>query len=404
MALSRLDPVELEASLSGKNVPPDVVSGALRRASEQLARATSLRAVVRAMLVAPTVEDALQMVVDAVTDTKSGIGFERAVLFQIERARGAFVGVTASGPASDMESKLMRSPVGGAGREVPRPAGPPGAALRAKVRTLELALDGDADEVRAALDGAPSLVRLDGPARAPGLARLVPAPRFVLVPLKLRSQPLGLLFADNRFSRAPVDPGRVRELEDFLEHAALAWHDLRHARDLEALTRVDALTGLATRREFETRLAVERSRVRRTREPVTVLMLEIDDLAKTIEEVGRPVAEALLRRVGTLLREELRAHDLAARFVGDAFGLILPGAGAFEAAAVSRRLGVLLHRCGISVSIGAAAFPDDADDVDDLVTIADKHVFLARSDGGGRSCLSEDGAPLVFALEDEAVG
>jgi diguanylate cyclase (GGDEF)-like protein len=378
-------------------MPPETLAKAAMSGATELARAEVLRAAVDGMVVASGTEAALGTFLGAIV-SPAGLGFQRAALFAFDRAKGSYVGTLALGPASETEAQ----------RVVQRPAdGPPsgrapilGAQLTDRIRGIELAWREERDEVAAVLAGEPALVRTGAPVRSPGLAKLGPPSEFVLARVAVKAHVLGLVYADHRFPAKSVDPERAAALERYASHAALAWQTIRLSREVDELARYDALTGLPNRREFEARLTHEQSRVRRSRDPLSVLFVEVDNLDETNQKKGRAAGDALLRRVGQFLREELRAHDMGARFGGDALAVILPGAGAFEAASVAKRLGVVSHRRGVSLSIGVASFPDDTDHPDDLVPLAEKNLEAARSDGGGRASLSEVSDAIVFASED----
>ncbi|NUP09817.1 MAG: diguanylate cyclase [Polyangiaceae bacterium] len=406
---TRIEPPDLalgvEAALTRSLedvLPKDaLLRGALRVASD-LARADALRAATDAMLSAPTVESALASFLAGVT-SPSALGFGRAALFAFDRAKGSFVGMLALGPATEGEAKRVYAKLEAEGpTSAPMFTNvAPAPALTERIRGIELTRGDRADEVSEVLSGARALQRRADPLRSAALKQLDPASEFVLAKVAVKQQVLGILFADCRFQNASIGAERVTALERFIAEAAVVWHALRLQREVEDLARYDALTGLANRREFEARLAHERSRSRRTKDPLTVLCLDVDELRGMNSERRREIGDTLLRRVGALLREELRAHDLAARFDGGELGVVLPGAGGLEAASVARRLGLAAHRRGWPLSIGAACFPDDTDHPDDLVTLATKNLGIAKAEGGGCACLSEGGQPLVFAQEDD---
>ncbi len=167
--------------------------------------------------------------------------------------------------------------------------------------------------------------------------------------------------------------------------------------EIEDLARHDPETGLLNRKELEARLAQERSRAHRAKTGLALMLVGLDDVPPG-HRGGEP-GDSVFRAAGALLREELRALDVAARFDEGELAVVLPGAGALEAAHVARRVGVAAHERGLSLSMGVAAFPEDCDHPDDLVRLAGLHLSAARDGGRGRACLSEDGEPIVFSSE-----
>lgn len=163
------------------------------------------------------------------------------------------------------------------------------------------------------------------------------------------------------------------------------------------LARQDHLTGLWNRRELEARLSQERARAQRGGTLLALLLLGLDDLPERHRE-GEP-GDSILRVAGALLRQELRAVDVVARFEERELAVVLPGAGVIEAANVARRLGVAALNRDLSFSIGVAAYPEDVEHPDDLVGLASRHLAAAREGGKARASLSVDGEPIVFAEE-----
>lgn len=167
--------------------------------------------------------------------------------------------------------------------------------------------------------------------------------------------------------------------------------------EIEDLTRYDHATGIFNRKELELRFSQERARAQRAGTPLALLLVGLDELPAG-HRGGEP-GDTLLRSAGTLLREELRALDVAARFDESELAVVLPGAGSLEAAHVARRLGISALARGLAVSIGVAVFPEDCDHPDDLVRLSGINLSTARDAGGGRACLSEEGDPIIFAQE-----
>ena len=362
-------------------------------AATELTYASAVNLAATAILEADGQEAAIGALLSAMT-SKDGLGFRRAAMFVFDRAANGYACVGAVGPGSEREATRVEATLGSPGIHGP---------LYERWRGIELPAGSHAgDEIAAAVGGAPALLRHKGALVSPALARLHPPPELVLTRIAIKDHTFGLLYADMQFTSAALDELRVRAAEMLASRAAVAFHALRLGRDVEEHTRLDPLTSLANRREFEVRLAFERSRGRRSNEPVSVLVIEIDDLRDAAKRAGMEVGDALLKRVGGLLREELRAHDLGARFAGDTLAVLLPGAGALEAASAARRLGLVGLRREISLSIGVASFPDDTDHPDDLVPLAEQTLEAAIQGGGGRACLSVSGEPIVFSQEAEA--
>jgi diguanylate cyclase (GGDEF)-like protein len=164
--------------------------------------------------------------------------------------------------------------------------------------------------------------------------------------------------------------------------------DLYAQMEQQALT--DALTGCFNRRSFEMQLDRELQLGTRLNQPVALLMLDLDRFKQLNDTVGHDAGDAALRLLADCFRSELRAVDMAARFGGDEFGLILPQAYPDGASIVAERLRERIEEIEIAgfghltASIGIAVFPQDAPSRRELVSAADMALYRAKRAGRNR--------------------
>lgn len=162
-----------------------------------------------------------------------------------------------------------------------------------------------------------------------------------------------------------------------------------YVRTLEQLAMGDDLTGLANRRAFSLRLAQEMLRVRRYGRPLSLVMIDLDGFKAVNDTFGHITGDAALTAFGGLLRNEVRATDLAARLGGDEFALILVEADETAAAAVVNRItqavaaGPLLTPSDagpvrIAVSAGIARLTDPDATAFDLISAADRALYASK--------------------------
>jgi len=171
--------------------------------------------------------------------------------------------------------------------------------------------------------------------------------------------------------------------------------ELTQARErLEELTSVDALTGIANRRRFDACLEHEWRRALRSERWLSVALLDIDYFERFNGRYGRPRGDDCLRQVGQSLAESCRRPaDLAARYSGEEFALVLPdtdpvGAEALAAGVLARVEELAIEHldspCAprISVSLGAVSLvPSGAEDPKGVLDRADRMLYEAKADG-----------------------
>ena len=188
------------------------------------------------------------------------------------------------------------------------------------------------------------------------------------------------------------EAGELDMAKLYANHAAIALDNAILYGQLREAARHDPLTGLLHHGVFQDELAE-----RVSAGPVAVLMIDLDDFRSYNNQFGHQAGDRLLRRIADGLRRSVRAGDLVCRYGGDEFALILPGTDEVGARAVARKV---LRRFAdlrsgdsdlrVGASIGTAAYPQDAKDARDLVSIADTALFVAKHFGKGRAVSAGD--------------
>ncbi len=156
----------------------------------------------------------------------------------------------------------------------------------------------------------------------------------------------------------------------------------------------DPLTGLFNRRYLDERLERELRRAAHDKRPVGLIMLDLDRLKACNDSFGHEAGDTLLRAVGSLLQEHTRSEDLACRYGGDEFALVLPKAPLDitrqRAEELRNEFKHLNVRYGnqvlgtFSLSLGISAFPDHGTTPKALLQEADKALYQAKAGGGNR--------------------
>ena len=172
-------------------------------------------------------------------------------------------------------------------------------------------------------------------------------------------------------------------------HAALAFRNAQLLDEVERLATRDALTGLANRRLFQESIVREAARCRRLDTPLSLVVVDVDHFKQVNDTYGHPVGDALLREVAGCLVASTKDFDVAARYGGDEFVLLLPDCGADDALAVAERLRAevteRVDSAAVTLSAGVATMPDNAFDAERLVAAADAALYEAKRAGRDRA-------------------
>lgn len=165
--------------------------------------------------------------------------------------------------------------------------------------------------------------------------------------------------------------------------------------ELERISSTDSLTGLATRGVLFRRLADELGRAVRRTLPVSVIMLDVDHFKTINDTEGHLAGDEVLRRLGSRLKDALRAEDLGARYGGEEFAIVLPDTGLDAAIGTGERLRqVLSEPCAegkrVTVSLGIAQWTA-SETVDELLARADAALYKAKRNGRNQVVAAEAG-------------
>jgi diguanylate cyclase (GGDEF)-like protein/PAS domain S-box-containing protein len=144
----------------------------------------------------------------------------------------------------------------------------------------------------------------------------------------------------------------------------------------------DGLTGLTNYREFFESLEREVRRAERTRQPFALLLLDLDDLKCINDRFGHLTGNRALNRLARVMKEHCRGTDVAARYGGDEFAILLLDADSARAQNVAERIGSCLRlqtdSPALSVSIGFSVYPADGLSAPELLEAADKRLYQRK--------------------------
>jgi diguanylate cyclase (GGDEF)-like protein len=193
-------------------------------------------------------------------------------------------------------------------------------------------------------------------------------------PVALKTALLDVLSSANMF-RVPI----------LIEYDAL--------KELQRNAVTDALTGLYNRRLFTESFEKELNRARRYGQPLGLVMLDLHRFKEVNDTHGHPRGDEVLQAAASTLKRALRTSDSAFRIGGDEFALLLPQTDAPQSLALSRRVEAVFAEMlvplrlnvGVNMDHGVANFPQDGEQADQLIRVADERLYQLKNASHGRS-------------------
>jgi diguanylate cyclase (GGDEF)-like protein len=209
----------------------------------------------------------------------------------------------------------------------------------------------------------------------------------LLVPLVLRERVLGTLFLHDCHRLRPWSIEDITLFGSLADQISVAIEnaELHLERERQAVT--DGLTGIGNRRSFNEGFAREFERALRYKQPLSLILVDLDFLKLINDNFGHQVGDEAVKEIGRILRQSCRAVDIAARFGGDEFCLLLPNTSVTMAEQLAERLSKLIHQVHldgpghISASFGVASYPIHGEDADMLFRRADEALYQAKQAG-----------------------
>tara|TARA_R110002033_G_scaffold82668_3_gene133566 strand:+ start:15514 stop:17319 length:1806 start_codon:yes stop_codon:yes gene_type:complete len=215
----------------------------------------------------------------------------------------------------------------------------------------------------------------------------------ICLPLTVHQETLGLIYLEPASAAGEAIEVSEVYLNMLSENIGLAVSNMRLRDALHEMAMADSLTGLANRRKMEADLVLQIAEAERQKLPISCLMIDVDHFKHFNDRFGHDAGDAVLRELGRTLSNSARQQDMAFRYGGEEFLLLIPGIGAdralLRAEEIRERIADLDIRYGgetlgpVTVSIGVASLPVHCDG-DHLVKTADDALLRAKSRGRNR--------------------
>lgn len=214
---------------------------------------------------------------------------------------------------------------------------------------------------------------------------------YLCVPMMAQSEAVGILHLTQP-EETQIPEAKQKLAMAMAEHVAMALSNLRLHETLRNQSIRDQLTGLFNRSFMEESLELELRRAVRSQEELSVIMLSLDNFQEYVEKHGMDTGDSFLKEIGTLLQSKIRKGDIACRYSGQAFVLILPQTSIEVTRQRAEALRELIHTSErntpgdqdlpLTASMGLAVFPGHGQTVEALLRSAEAALNRARGDGG----------------------
>lgn len=227
---------------------------------------------------------------------------------------------------------------------------------------------------------------------------------FISYPITIAGRRIGVLNLTDKSGGGSYDEIDLSLLEIVGPHMAMAleraeWQ--RKATQFQLMSITDPLTSLPNRRYLQERLAEEVNRSRRYDQPLSFLMIDIDDFKLYNDMNGHQAGDLALQMTAQELKSTLRSADVASRYGGEEFSVLLPQTSLQEAGVIAERMRERIEQApfphakaqplkAVTISIGVSTFSGSVSTAEEIIWAADRALYQAKSKGKNKIEFFED--------------
>jgi diguanylate cyclase (GGDEF)-like protein len=225
--------------------------------------------------------------------------------------------------------------------------------------------------------------------------RIIPGSTYCL-PIIIDSEPVGAVQLEAYGNEGPIPTNTRRLAEATVEQISLALTNihLRHSLRMQAIH--DPLTGLYNRLYLEESLSRELYRLDRSGQPLSIVIMDLDNLKEINDRYGHPAGDAVLRELAKLLKHLVRVSDMPCRYGGDEFVLVLPDTNLEAAIKRAEKIRDEFERISVpfgtqtlgnfTLSAGVSSSHEHGHTSQDLISSADRALYSAKKQGKNIVC------------------
>jgi diguanylate cyclase (GGDEF)-like protein len=226
--------------------------------------------------------------------------------------------------------------------------------------------------------------------------KILQATEFVTVPLKAKDKVIGVILADNLYTKRPITKEDIRLLTMFANQAGLAIENSRLYEKTVFLSNTDSLTGLFNHGYFQTVLDEKLKESNLEGKDLSLVMMDLDFFKGYNDSLGHQSGDRALSKVAHIIKNSIRETDIAARYGGEEFVIILPFTTKETAYNIIERIRTTIEKSDfinldlrpkktLTISAGIATFPKDALTKKELIKTADLALYKAKESGKNKT-------------------
>lgn len=233
--------------------------------------------------------------------------------------------------------------------------------------------------------------------------------QFAVVPLRGKDHVIGVLLVDNVSTRKSITEADLRSLLMLANHAGLAVENAKTFSEVVMTSQQDYLTKLWNHGHFQKLLDDSIAEAKAIKKPLSVLVFDVDNFKEYNDQYGHQAGDRALEELSNIAKSMMRRNDSLARYGGEEFAAVLPSTTKSEASKLAERLRITIQNetaksdrtlKAITVSIGVASFPEDAEDKEKLIYCADGALYEAKR--SGKNQMKPYKKPFLTTLQAKA--
>jgi len=224
---------------------------------------------------------------------------------------------------------------------------------------------------------------------------------LIIVPLRAKENVNGLIIADNIYTQKSISNDDIKIFSLLSSQAGLAIENSQLFEIAVQKSHKDSLTDLWNHGYFQDTLLKELKKAQNKNEKLSLLMIDIDNFKLLNDTYGHQNGDTVIRELASILKDSFREMDYICRYGGEEFSIILTKANREKAFDIAERMREAImshtfvnfnpdHNIKVTVSIGLATFPDDAGDHEELIEKADRSMYIAKMGGKNQTIIYDN--------------